>query len=67
MILRELTEEYLGSLNYVREIPRRVELQIGISDIVALAGPRRSGKTFIMLKTVDKLLKSGDQALYASF
>jgi predicted AAA+ superfamily ATPase len=34
---------------------------------MALVGPRRAGKTFLMLKAVKNLLDSGEQALYVSF
>jgi predicted AAA+ superfamily ATPase len=64
--LREITEEYLGALQYVKEVPRDVKLPIS-RDIVALVGPRRAGKTFLMLKSVKNLLDSGKQALYISF
>ncbi|RSN76915.1 ATP-binding protein [Candidatus Methanodesulfokora washburnensis] len=63
--LREITEEYLGALQYVKEVPRDVKLPIS-RDIVALVGPRRAGKTFLMLKSVKNLLDSGKQALYIS-
>ena len=66
MSLRELTEEYLGSLKYVREIPRRFELSES-ADIIALVGPRRVGKTFTFLKKVKRLLDEGLQALYVPF
>ncbi len=66
-ILKEVTGEYLGSLEYVREIPREFSLPIHSPDIVAILGPRRVGKTFLMLKEVKKLLESGDQALYIPF
>ena len=66
-LLRELTEEYLGSLKYVREVAREVALPLGLRDIVAVVGPRRAGKTFLMLKAAEKLLRSGGQALYISF
>lgn len=62
--LKELTEEYLGSLKYVREVAREIELPRRVSDIVAVVGPRRAGKTFIMLKSVKRDLEEGDQALY---
>ena len=65
--LREITEEYLGALQYVREVPREVKLPLRSRDIVALVGPRRAGKTFLMLKAVKNLLDSGEQALYVSF
>jgi len=64
--LREITEEYLGALRYVREVPRDVELPVG-REIVALVGPRRAGKTFLMLRHARDLLDSGKQALYVSF
>jgi predicted AAA+ superfamily ATPase len=66
-LLRELTEEYLGSLKYAREVAREVALPLGLRDIVAVVGPRRAGKTFLMLKAAEKLLRSGGQALYISF
>jgi len=65
--LREVTEEYLGALRYVREVPRDLKLPVGLRDILALVGPRRAGKTFLMLKTIKNLLDSGEQALYISF
>jgi ABC-type branched-subunit amino acid transport system ATPase component len=61
--LRELTEEYLGSLKYAREVAREVALPLGLRDIVAVVGPRRAGKTFLMLKAAEKLLRSGGRAL----
>jgi predicted AAA+ superfamily ATPase len=64
--LKEITEEYLGALQYVKEVPRDVKLPTS-RDIVALVGPRRAGKTFLMLKSVKNLLDSGKQALYISF
>ena len=64
--LRELTQEYLQSLRLVKEIPRDFQLRES-SDIVALIGPRRVGKTFTMLKAVEKLLSSGRQVIYLSF
>ena len=66
-LLRELTEEYLGSLKYAREVAREVALPLGLRDIVAVVGPRRAGKTFLMLKAVEGLLRSGGQALYVCF
>lgn len=66
-LLRELTEEYLGSLRYVREVAREVELPLGSRDVVAVVGPRRAGKTFLLLKAADGLLRSGGQALYVCF
>lgn len=65
--LSELTEEYLGSLKYVKEIPRQFSVGTASDDILAIVGPRRVGKTFIMLKTCRKLLDAGEQALYVSF
>ncbi len=65
--LGEVTEEYLGSLMYVKEIKREFRLPQGSSDITALIGPRRVGKTFIMLKSVENLIKRGEKALYIPF
>jgi predicted AAA+ superfamily ATPase len=44
-----------------------VALPLGLRDIVAAEGPRRAGKTFLMLKAAEGLLRSGGQALYISF
>ena len=44
-ILREITYEYIGSLKYVKEIKRNIEMPVA-RDIVAIIGPRRVGKTF---------------------
>jgi len=66
-ILKEITSEYLGSLEYVREIPRNFSIPSSPSDIIAILGPRRVGKTFIMLKKTKALLDRGGQALYIPF
>ncbi|WP_099209253.1 ATP-binding protein [Thermococcus henrietii] len=52
--LTEITEEYLCSLRFIEEIPREVPLPTG-KDIKAVIGPRRVGKTFLLLKTAEKL------------
>ncbi|MGB9718146.1 MAG: ATP-binding protein [Thermoproteota archaeon] len=65
--LLEITYEYLDSLRYVREIQREIALPTVSPDIVAVVGPRRSGKTFLMLKTANNMLKSNKQVIYASF
>ena len=62
--LSELTEEYLGSLKYVDEIPREFSVRLKTSDILAIVGPRRVGKTFVMLKACRELLNASEQALY---
>lgn len=36
-------------------------------DVVAIVGPRRSGKTFLMLKTANEMLKNKEQVIYVSF
>ncbi|OYT29029.1 MAG: hypothetical protein B6U94_07940 [Thermofilum sp. ex4484_79] len=63
--LLEITYEYLESLRYVREIRRRIELG-EYTDILALIGARRVGKTFMLLKKARELLDSGKQVIYAS-
>ncbi len=63
--LLEITYEYLESLRYVREIRRRMELG-EYTDILALIGARRVGKTFMLLKKARELLDSGKQVIYAS-
>ncbi len=65
--LKEMTSEYLGSLKYVREIPRNLSLPSSLPDVVAILGPRRVGKTFLMLKEAKKHLDRGDQVLYIPF
>ncbi len=65
--LREITAEYLGSLKYVKEVPRDFKLPSANRDIIAIVGPRRVGKTFTMLKAVSEILEEGGQALYISF
>ena len=42
--LREITEEYLGALQYVKEVPRDVKLSIGSRDIVALVSQGELGR-----------------------
>lgn len=66
-VLREMTEEYLGSLAYVREIPRAFRLPEAAADIVAVVGPRRVGKTFTLLKRAAELRARGEQVLYVTF
>ncbi len=65
--LKELTLEYLGSLKYVQEVPRDFSLPQSFPDIIAVIGPRRVGKTFIMLKLAQSILDKGGQALYIPF
>ena len=64
--IKAITEEYLGSLNYVKEIKRSIEITPS-PDIVVVVGPRHAGKTFLMLKKVRELLDSGEQAAYVPF
>ena len=62
--LKELSEEYLESLKNLRFIFRR-ESKIKINnDIFALIGPRRVGKTTLMLLEASKLKK---QVLFLNF
>jgi len=66
-MLKEMTLEYVESLKYVDEIPRRFALPEAGSDIVAVVGPRRVGKTFTLLKKAAETLKAGGQVVYATF
>ncbi|WP_054840187.1 AAA family ATPase [Thermococcus sp. JCM 11816] len=61
--LKEITLEYIGALDYVEEIAREVEMPHG-SDIKAIIGPRRVGKTFLMLKKAKNMLENGENVLY---
>lgn len=61
--LKEITLEYIGALDYVEEIVREVEMPHG-SDIKAIIGPRRVGKTFLMLKKAKNMLENGENVLY---
>ncbi|MBO3800624.1 MAG: ATP-binding protein [Candidatus Brockarchaeota archaeon] len=65
--LLEITYEYLDSLRYVNEIRREIVLPTASPDVVAIVGPRRSGKTFLMLKTANDMLKNNKQVIYVSF
>lgn len=65
--LLEITYEYLDSLKYVNEIRREIMLPTASPDVVAIVGPRRSGKTFLMLKTANDMLKNNRQTVYVSF
>ncbi|MEZ0319710.1 MAG: ATP-binding protein [Pyrobaculum sp.] len=67
MLLREMTLEYVESLKYVEEIPRRFSLPDPQGDVLALVGPRRVGKTFQLLKRAKQLLDGGAQVVYATF
>ncbi len=64
--LVEITFEYLDSLKYVNEI-KRIEYLPESKDIIAIVGPRRVGKTFLMLKKVKELLEREKQVIYVSF
>ncbi|WP_054837281.1 ATP-binding protein [Metallosphaera hakonensis] len=64
--LREITEEYVGALQFIREIPREIKLDLSSLDITVLAGPRRVGKTFLMLKEVRRLMESEERVIYVS-
>ncbi|WP_297508101.1 ATP-binding protein [Thermococcus sp.] len=64
--LREITLEYLGALEKGEEIPREINLPRG-SDIKAIVGPRRVGKTFLMLRTARELIEKGENVLYLPF
>ena len=59
MKLSDITEEYVGGLRYVKETFRKVELDLSSPYISVITGPRRCGKTFILLKTVRNLLQRG--------
>lgn len=61
--LKEITLEYIGALEYVDEIPREVEIPY-VDDIKAIIGPRRVGKTFLMLKKAKGMLENGENVLY---
>lgn len=65
--MKEMTLEYVESLKYVEEIPRRFDVPEPRGDVVAIVGPRRVGKTFQMLKKARLILESGGQAIYATF
>jgi len=64
--LRVITEEYLGALSFVKEIPREISLPDAPTDIFCLVGPRRVGKSFLMLKKAKSLLSRKQQAIYVS-
>ncbi|MEM2087951.1 MAG: ATP-binding protein [Thermoproteota archaeon] len=65
--LLELTHEYLDSLRYVSEVQREITLPAAGPDIMAVVGPRRSGKTFLMLKAVSNMLRNDERVVYVSF
>jgi len=66
--LREITLEYLGALEKTEEIPREVGLpKENNMDIKAIVGPRRVGKTFLMLRTAKNLMENGERVLYLPF
>ena len=66
--LREITLEYLGALEKTEEIPREVGLpKENNIDIKAIVGPRRVGKTFLMLRTAKNLMENGERVLYLPF
>ncbi len=65
--LTEITNEYIDSLKFVKEVINRdIELPIS-SDIVAIVGARRVGKSFLMLSKARDLLGEGKNVLYLPF
>ena len=67
-LLRDITSEYIGSLKYAeRIIDREIPIKPVARDIMALVGPRRSGKTFLMLLRARELLEGGEQVIYVNF
>jgi len=55
----------------IKYIPREIEVEIekllDLPQIIALVGPRRSGKTTLLLHLKEKLLKKGKKVIYLSF
>lgn len=50
--------------------PREIDVPSGIQKIITLVGPRRSGKTYMLFQTMDRLIRSGvskEQVLYLNF
>ena len=50
--------------------PREIDVPSGIQKIITLVGPRRSGKTYMLFQTMDRLIRSGvskEQILYLNF
>ncbi len=64
--LKQITYEYIESLKYVNEIKRDLQLK-EYSDILALTGPRRVGKTFLLLKKAKELMDNKKQVIYSPF
>ena len=51
-------------------IPREIEIPLSSQTIVAIPGPRRSGKTYLLFLLMDKLITQGllrKQILYINF
>ena len=53
-------------LEHIREIKRLFSLLNSVNDILALVGPRRVGKSFLLIKKANMLFNSGEQVLYVS-
>ena len=67
MDLMRITEDYLHSLDQIEVVVKRdIAFEMG-RDIVGIVGPRRVGKTHILLTKVREILESGKQALYVAF
>lgn len=65
-IIGEITKEYLESLRFVQEVKREVVLPDTTTDIVAIVGARRVGKTFLMLQKAREILSRNEQVIYVS-
>ncbi|QOJ79001.1 ATP-binding protein [Infirmifilum lucidum] len=65
-LLSEVTREYIGSLQFVKAVEREARIPTHITDIVAVVGARRVGKTFLMLQKARELLERGENVIYVS-
>ena len=65
--LKEITLEYVESLNYIDKVIEREFSLPETRDIVAVIGPRRVGKTFLLLQKAKALHDSGKNVIFVSF
>jgi len=65
--IKEITFEYLEGIRYEKYFERDLTINLTVRDIYALLGPRRVGKTFLLLKTAENLLRENKSIAYISF
>ncbi len=63
-----MSNNNLVEMGYIpREIEAKIDQLLKLPQIIALVGPRRSGKTTLLLRLKEKLTQEGKKVVYLSF